>query len=43
MDQIATWLFWLWTFFAKNILTQPAFMIGTIVLIGYILLLLLCF
>lgn len=38
MDQIATWLFWLWTFFAKNILTQPAFMIGTIVLIGYILL-----
>ena len=27
-----------WTFFAKNILTQPQFMIGFIVLIGYILL-----
>lgn len=27
-----------WSFFAKNILTQPQFMIGFIVLIGYILL-----
>ncbi|MDE8276776.1 hypothetical protein PT201_03755 [Erysipelothrix rhusiopathiae] len=27
-----------WSFFAQNILTQPAFLIGFIVLIGYILL-----
>lgn len=27
-----------WSFFAKNILTQPQFMIGFIVLIGYVLL-----
>jgi ascorbate PTS system EIIC component len=27
-----------WTYFAKNILTQPAFFIGLIVIIGYILL-----
>lgn len=38
MNQIADGLLMAWTFFAKNILTQPAFMIGTIVLIGYILL-----
>ena len=27
-----------WTFFATNVLQQPAFMIGLIVMIGYILL-----
>lgn len=38
MDFILDFLFGIWTFFADNILTQPAFMIGLIVLIGYILL-----
>ena len=28
----------IWTYFATNILQQPAFMIGLIVLIGYVLL-----
>ena len=28
----------IWSYFATNILQQPAFMIGFIVLIGYILL-----
>lgn len=28
----------IWTYFAKNILQQPAFMIGLIVMLGYILL-----
>ena len=28
----------IWTYFAQNILTQPAYFIGFIVLIGYILL-----
>ncbi|QIL47021.1 PTS ascorbate transporter subunit IIC [Vagococcus coleopterorum] len=31
-------LFTIWSYFADNILTQPAFLIGFIVLIGYILL-----
>ena len=28
----------IWTYFATNILTQPAYLIGFIVLLGYILL-----
>ena len=31
-------LYNLWGFFSKNILQQPAFFIGLIVLVGYILL-----
>ncbi|MCQ5069027.1 hypothetical protein NE681_16715, partial [Faecalibacillus intestinalis] len=27
----------IWTYFAQNILQQPAFMIGLIVLVGYLL------
>lgn len=38
METLGNWLLAIWTFFAQNILTQPAFMIGFIVLIGYILL-----
>lgn len=38
MDAFLNTLLSAWIFFAKNILTQPAFMIGFIVLIGYILL-----
>ncbi|WP_428829640.1 PTS ascorbate transporter subunit IIC [Eremococcus coleocola] len=38
MQTILDFLFKIWEFFASNILTQPAFLIGFIVLIGYILL-----
>lgn len=37
MDQIASVLLAVWSYFANNILTQPAYMIGFIVLIGYML------
>lgn len=37
MDIVFTVLLKIWEFFANNILTQPAYMIGFIVLIGYIL------
>jgi len=38
MDQVLQVLNTVWSYFAKNILTQPAYFIGLIVLIGYILL-----
>ncbi|MDR0569226.1 MAG: PTS ascorbate transporter subunit IIC [Spirochaetaceae bacterium] len=38
MEQVLTVLNTVWDFFARNILTQPAYFIGLIVLIGYILL-----
>ena len=38
MASILNGLLFIWDFFAKNILTQPAYFIGVIVLIGYILL-----
>lgn len=38
MDEWIHFLLGLWTFFADNILTKPEFLIGFIVLIGYILL-----
>lgn len=38
MENVFGFLFKIWEFFAANILTQPAFLIGFIVLIGYILL-----
>lgn len=38
MDTFLNVLLSVWTYFAKNILTQPAFFIGLIVIIGYILL-----
>ncbi|EOI03070.1 ascorbate-specific PTS system enzyme IIC [Enterococcus moraviensis ATCC BAA-383] len=38
MTQIIDFLMGIWDYFAANILTQPAFLIGFIVLLGYILL-----
>lgn len=38
MNQVLEFLTMIWEFFAKNILTQPQYFIGLIVLIGYILL-----
>lgn len=38
MDGILDFLLKIWDYFAQNILTQPAFLIGFIVLIGYLLL-----
>lgn len=38
MDTVINILFTIWKYFADNILTQPAFLIGFIVLLGYILL-----
>lgn len=38
MKQILEFLLGIWDYFAANILTQPAFLIGFIVLLGYILL-----
>lgn len=38
MEQILDFLLGIWDYFAANILTQPAFLIGFIVLLGYILL-----
>lgn len=38
MDEWIHFLLGIWTFFADNILTKPEFLIGFIVLIGYILL-----
>lgn len=38
MDAVLNILMAIWTYFAANILTQPAFLIGFIVLIGYLLL-----
>ncbi|XUB51789.1 PTS system ascorbate-specific transporter subunit IIC [Enterococcus sp. DIV1089c] len=35
---MADFLLSIWTYFATNILTQPAYLIGFIVLLGYILL-----
>lgn len=37
MDAVLNFLMACWTYFATNILEQPAFMIGFIVLLGYIL------
>ncbi|MGO2137731.1 MAG: hypothetical protein ACTIN4_07385 [Leuconostoc mesenteroides] len=37
MDSILAGILKIWEFFADNILTQPAYMIGFIVLIGYML------
>ena len=37
MQQILDFLVKIWDYFASNILTQPAYMIGFIVLLGYIL------
>ncbi len=37
MQQILDFLVSVWDYFAANILTQPAYMIGFIVLLGYIL------
>lgn len=38
MEKIADILLIIWSYFAKNILTQPAFLIGLIVFVGYVLL-----
>lgn len=38
MNQILNFLLGIWDYFAANILTQPAFLIGFIVLLGYMLL-----
>lgn len=38
MDAVLIFLLAIWSYFAANILTQPAFLIGFIVLLGYILL-----
>lgn len=38
MEKILDFLFVVWSYFADNILTQPAFLIGFIVLLGYVLL-----
>lgn len=38
MDALLNFLLSIWSYFAANILTQPAFLIGFIVLLGYILL-----
>ncbi|MBP1043508.1 PTS ascorbate transporter subunit IIC [Vagococcus sp. BWB3-3] len=38
MDAVLNFLLAIWSYFAANILTQPAFLIGFIVLLGYILL-----
>lgn len=38
MTQILDFLMGVWDYFAANILTQPAFLIGFIVLLGYVLL-----
>ncbi|MGC6768335.1 PTS ascorbate transporter subunit IIC [Enterococcus sp. LJL51] len=38
MDQVLDFLLGIWDYFAANILTQPAFLIGFIVLLGYVLL-----
>lgn len=38
MDKVLLFLESIWEFFAKNILTQPAYFIGLIVVIGYLLL-----
>ncbi len=38
MEAILNILMGIWDYFAQNILTQPAFLIGFIVLIGYLLL-----
>ena len=38
MEAILDILMGIWDYFAQNILTQPAFLIGFIVLIGYLLL-----
>lgn len=37
MNAVLSFLMAIWTYFAQNILQQPAFMIGLIVLVGYIL------
>ena len=37
MGSIFSGILSIWEFFANNILTQPAYMIGFIVLIGYML------
>lgn len=38
METVLDFLLGIWDYFAANILTQPAFLIGFIVLLGYILL-----
>lgn len=38
MNQVLDFLLGIWDYFAANILTQPAFLIGFIVLLGYMLL-----
>ncbi|EOT40543.1 PTS ascorbate transporter subunit IIC [Enterococcus columbae] len=38
MEKVGNILLVIWEYFAKNILTQPAFLIGLIVFIGYVLL-----
>ena len=38
MEKIGDILLVIWSYFAKNILTQPAFLIGLIVFVGYVLL-----
>ena len=38
MDTVLNFLLAIWDYFAQNILTQPAFLIGFIVLLGYVLL-----
>lgn len=38
MTQVLDFLMGIWDYFAANILTQPAFLIGFIVLLGYVLL-----
>ena len=38
MEQVLEFLLGIWDYFAANILTQPAFLIGFIVLLGYMLL-----
>ncbi|MEG1874883.1 MAG: PTS ascorbate transporter subunit IIC [Angelakisella sp.] len=38
MEAIGNFFMSIWTFFANNILTQPAYFIGLMVLVGYILL-----
>ena len=37
INNLITGIMAVWSFFANNILTQPAYMIGFIVLIGYLL------
>ena len=38
MEMVGDFLLRCWDYFAQNILMQPAFLIGFIVLIGYLLL-----